>query len=334
MKKVLALSFFAIAALVSQAGAACTSSKCCYWAADNCWGIGGEYDDIKTETECTTKSGLVVNSCSEGSTIYCDFGVCTGGSGYNCTDGGCYAKPGATTCETGATKVTQCECSHMSPSAQAADSRCGGTSPGGGGDPTPSTGDMCLWSAGGDCWPVPDATSGKTVADCEALAWHFRGGTQGEGTFCAGGTFVAGKTDTPPTSGGPSLGCCKWSTETQCYDVYTQTEVTDCGYGSNQFWAGACPDKQGTCPSGPPTTSIKFTPASQALIVAPYGRSLHISSVRDAMVSLYDMSGAKVYSGRVRAGNSVFSLQTVPAGSYYAIVQSGSNYKKVAVILK
>jgi len=79
---------------------------------------------------------------------------------------------------------------------------------------------------------------------------------------------------------------------------------------------------------------LKFPSTSQALLVATFGRSLHISSVRDATVSLYDMSGAKVYSGRVRAGNSVFGLEKVPAGSYYAIVQSGSNYKKVAVILK
>jgi hypothetical protein len=61
---------------------------------------------------------------------------------------------------------------------------------------------------------------------------------------------------------------------------------------------------------------------------------LHISSVKDATVSLYDMNGAKVYSGKVSAGNRVFSLEKVSSGSYYAIVQSGSDSKKVPVILK
>jgi len=79
---------------------------------------------------------------------------------------------------------------------------------------------------------------------------------------------------------------------------------------------------------------LKFTPASTALIVAPYGRSLHISSAREATVSLYDMSGVRVYSGKVRAGNSVFGLEKVASGSYYAIVQAGSESKKIPVILK
>jgi len=82
------------------------------------------------------------------------------------------------------------------------------------------------------------------------------------------------------------------------------------------------------------TPIIKFTPASKAFIVAPYGRSLHISSPKEATISLYDMNGAKVYSGKVRAGNTVFSLEKVGSGSYYAVVQSGSDAKKVPVILK
>jgi hypothetical protein len=83
------------------------------------------------------------------------------------------------------------------------------------------------------------------------------------------------------------------------------------------------------------STNPIFKPIPNAtLTVSPFGRSLHIASPKDATISLYDMSGAKVYSGKVRAGNSVFSLEKVSSGSYYAIVQSGSASKKVPVILK
>ncbi|MCL1957436.1 MAG: T9SS type A sorting domain-containing protein [Fibromonadales bacterium] len=105
------------------------------------------------------------------------------------------------------------------------------------------------------------------------------------------------------------------ATEANCANEYGEI-VTSC---------------DGKCSSTP---VIKFTPASTAFLVATSGRSLHISSAKDATVSLYDMNGAKVYSGKVRAGNSVFSLEKVAVGSYYAVVQSGSDAKKVPVVLK
>jgi hypothetical protein len=205
------------------------------------------------------------------------------------------------------------------------------------------------------------------------------------------GQYQGGKLDPNKTV----LGCCKWSTETNCYPIWSGTDtdgedgadkVAACSGGSNKFWSGAeaCPV---TCPTTPPTydgtnpadgyccweanshnnyvgscvpiggetTIVKCeadsgvrmsscggcqttptlkTTASVALMVAPYGRSLHISSAKGATVSLYDMNGAKVHSGRVSAGNSVFSLGKVSSGSYYAIVQSGSDSKKIPVILK
>jgi len=292
MKKVLALSLFVMAALVSQAWGAWTScfspKQYCRWLPSgnnegSCW----ELNKGETDTE----------DCAAKRTECLKYG---------------YLYTGVPEAGVGAGK--KCE---------------GGTWMGEGNDPN-FTVVYCKWDTG--CEAVRDQaekdnckTNGSVFSDAACTNWT------GEGK--------------DPNA--VALGCCKWNTETGCYTIYEgkdaegvdgAAKVQDCQGGENKFWAGKCPS-EGTCPSTdpvyPPTDPIiKFTPASQALIVAPFGRSLHISSVRDAMVSLYDMSGARVYSGRVRAGNSVFGLEKVPSGSYYAIVQSGSNYKKVAVVLK
>jgi len=265
---------------------------------------------------------------------------------------------------------------------------------------------FCLY-ASGDCWGIDQGQNDDPSRcqteynNCKTNAWIFTGVPStgvGAGKLCTGGTFKEGKDNNPPGAAVPSSGCCKYAGV--CWDTHGESEAADCQTGTNTFWAGECPDKQGTCPSTPPTYDggskpslgcckwantttnpdgkcwavsdaaeaadcqtgdnqfwssacpdgqgtcpgsaptppvdpiLKFTPASQALIVAPYGRSLHISSAREAIVSLYDMSGARVYSGRVSAGNRVFSLGTLASGSYYAVVQSGSDAKKVPVILK
>ena len=108
--------------------------------------------------------------------------------------------------------------------------------------------DMCLWDSG-DCWAIKDAAERTS---CARDGWIFTGGMQGVGTMCAGGTFTGtGKNQTPPTSVRPPLGCCRWSTGTTagttCSTVYLQSEVTDCGVGTNQFWPGAA------CPNNPPS---------------------------------------------------------------------------------
>jgi len=282
MKKVLALSLFAMAALVSQAGATCEigtngTKGCCRWNNDpeNCWGIGGTYDEIATDQACKDKYGQVVSKCdAELKTVI-----------------GC-----------------------------------------------------CNWNTEGEkCWTIYSGKDNQGK-DGEEQAASCRGGSN---------RYWAGVTCPDPENGGcptsaptydgknPAEGFCCWEGNQYnegkgaCEPIIATGEIT----------LAYCTANSGTQVSSctgcrteglPPDTDpiLKFTPASQALIVAPYGRSLHISSVRDATISLYDMSGARVYNGKVRAGNSVFSLQTVPAGSYYAIVQSGSNYKKVAVVLK
>jgi len=202
--------------------------------------------------------------------------------------------------------------------------------------------DMCMWNAAGDCWELGTAPDFKTPADCIKDAWYFKGGAAGAGSFCEGGTFQEGKTNTPPTPGGNvvSLGCCKWDTETKCYDIYTEQEKTDCNGGSNQYWSNACPDKQGTCPSGNPGgnpgegTPITISGHSVSLTVVSNGNMLHIVSGTTATVELFNMNGAKVFSSKVIAGNSTLSLEKQKQGIYYAVVKSGSQKQTVKVILK
>jgi len=107
-------------------------------------------------------------------------------------------------------------------------------------------GNMCLWNAAGDCWPVNSAEEKK---NCGKNGWLFQGGEQGEGTACKNGTFICGKDNSPPAGGATSLGCCKWASETRCYNIYTQKEKDDCsGSSTDKYWSQACPDKNGGCP--------------------------------------------------------------------------------------
>ncbi|MDR2732950.1 MAG: hypothetical protein LBB36_07020 [Fibromonadaceae bacterium] len=90
-----------------------------------------------------------------------------------------------------------------------------------------------------------------------------------------------------------------------------------------------------TTPKNPDQTpALKAKQTVTALTVVPFGRSLHISSQRDATVSMFDLGGAKVYGGKVRAGNSVFYLERMKPGVYYAVVQAGSSSQRIQVLLK
>jgi hypothetical protein len=161
----------------------------------------------------------------------------------------------------------------------------------------------------------------------------------GKGVNCgtAGGTYMGGN-DPNRTS----LGCCKWDSGTQCWDIWSdnhddgttpQQKVEDCKGGDNQFWAGACPDGQGTCPGG--TNSIA-TPSSTAanLNVLVQTGSLHISSVREATVQLFDVSGKQMLSEKVPSGYSVVNLKDQKVGVYFAVITSGSHKQTVKVTLK
>jgi len=283
MKKVLALSLFAMAALVSQAWAAyevCTGSYAGYCK----WG--------KTDTACDPIS---IDPGASWSKATCKeaYDNCIT-NGYHYTDDACKTWSGK------------------------------------GNNPNETFG-CCKWKTeGGKCYEVKTETEKNDCQQGTNVYWSSNCGSKasdGESFVCPSGT---------PTYDGenPANGYCCWegneynNGQGACEVIAGEVTVAKCtADGGSQV--SSC---SGCRINGTPI--IKFTPASQALIVAPFARSLHISSIKDATVSLYDMSGAKVYSGKVRAGNSVFSLEKVASGSYYAIVQSGSDAKKIPVILK
>jgi len=71
------------------------------------------------------------------------------------------------------------------------------------------------------------------------------------------------------------LGCCKWSTEENCYPIYDgensegvsgATQVTNCKSGSNIFWDGS-----GACPTSCPTTTPTYPVSSPSS--SPSGNS-------------------------------------------------------------
>jgi len=73
---------------------------------------------------------------------------------------------------------------------------------------------------------------------------------------------------------------------------------------------------------------------SVGLTVVPNGNMLHIISERNATVELFSMTGAKVFSSKVAAGNSSLSLGKQKTGVYYAVVRSGAQKQTVKVVLK
>ncbi|MDR2554808.1 MAG: T9SS type A sorting domain-containing protein [Fibromonadaceae bacterium] len=81
-------------------------------------------------------------------------------------------------------------------------------------------------------------------------------------------------------------------------------------------------------------TPIIVSGRSVGLTIVPNGNILHIISDRNATVELFSMTGAKVFSSKVAAGNSSISLEKQRQGVYYAVVKSGSQKQTVKVVLK
>jgi len=97
----------------ASSGGGCTAENntkyCYYGSASNCY---------KMPTDDCCKDGTLVDNCNSVSAEYCDYGVCKGGSGWDCKDGGgCYLKKAGDTCNGGST-VKSCPKDHLPPSAQ------------------------------------------------------------------------------------------------------------------------------------------------------------------------------------------------------------------------
>ena len=275
MKKVFIVPLIVIAAFVSQAWAECNvgtngTTSCCWWSETSCWGIGGQYDEQKTEQDCRNSYGFPQSNCN-----------------------------------------------------------------------TPNV-EWCRWDTG--CYKIPDNTERAKCAKDGYIYKNVPASGEGEGKKCEGGTWSGEGKGDPDQAG--ALGYCNWGdciqdpnddyscTSGGCFEITTQKQSDDC---QNKLTSQAqcpltsLPKGSGGTPGGTPILNAH---QAMGLVVATHGRALHISSDRSATVTLYTLAGQKVLSGKVSAGNKVFSLMGQNPGVYYAIVQSGSYTQTVNVVLK
>ena len=215
---------------------------------------------------------------------------------------------------------------------------------------------FCQWATG--CYSIDDEygepaglTCAEYIASCVKDGSVFKGVTglnadndYGKGLNCLdkGGTWTGqGKDPNRVSRGFCDWGPCEFDPSNDyacldggCFEIETDLQDEECGlYATKLSSKSQCPASSlPRADGGTPVQKIKTGIAG--LTVVPHGRALHISSPRDASVTLYDLSGNRVFGGKVRAGNSVFSLTSQAPGVYYAVVQSGSLTQKVNVVLK
>jgi len=209
--------------------------------------------------------------------------------------------------------------------------------PGSVGDPL----GCCNWADGTDWCDLVYTTT--DVANCSQGAAQYW-----SGSICGAKDDVSGRLACPtstPTYDGKQASCnayCYWpATSTAaagCFLLAADAEG-DCDFKKSNCQSYGGPDGDGhnalhntnNCNGLSPI--LKINP-NMGLTVATHGRALHISSDRNATVTLYTLAGQKVLSGSVQAGNKVFSLMGQNPGVYYAVVQSGSYTQTVNVVLK
>jgi hypothetical protein len=197
----------------------------------------------------------------------------------------------------------------------------------------------CLYSTG-MCWPEQDTDA--CIAANGSVFSNVPPSGEGEGG-CAGGTWTGdGKNPNVAPEGYCYYGPCVFLPSNDPNYQYAcadggcfESSQTDCQWGTFYATKSQCPaDSRTPSEGGGNVPTQKFQPGIAGLIVVPHGRALHISSPRDASVTLYDLNGNRVFGGKVRAGNSVFSLTSQAPGVYYAVVQSGSLTQTANVVLK
>jgi hypothetical protein len=215
---------------------------------------------------------------------------------------------------------------------------------------------MCSWGDGG-CWPIPD-DNGNTADDCARDGWLFDGGQQGAKTFCEGGNFVRGKTNTPPTAAtlGTLKGCCNWNGN-GCFSVYLDEDWNNC---APEYRYASCPnDAAGTCtgspqggnppsnnpnpPSGGPnpceydnscgTQPIITLGQASANLLTAMQNAVNLQVKGSATLRIYDMKGKALSAQKIEQGNHVVKLQ-LPRGLYIIKATSGSWKQTVKVTVK
>jgi hypothetical protein len=196
--------------------------------------------------------------------------------------------------------------------------------------------EFCRWES--SCWPIESGGREGCVKDGAVYTDVPQTGV-GAGKQCEGGTWTGEGKDPNRTS----RGYCDWGTcvddpDNQysctsggCFEINNDQEEADCN--NKVANKAACPTAslpaadRGSSPVIPKTSLAGLT-------VLVSDGSLHISSLKDATVSLFNMQGKQLFSTKVAAGYSVLALKEQKMGVYYAIVQSGSSKQTVKVLLK
>jgi hypothetical protein len=261
---------------------------------------------------------------------YCNYGTCVGRNDYDCDSGGCYPKEtdGNGNVKACAGSNTEVDCCPAGTTPLNDAGLCGVEAL------------FCAWPTG--CYQI---TADKR-ADCESSSnvWKdVKTACRGDNKDCSCGTFVSGLTP------GEHYDWCDWGecipeagneygcSDGGCFKITDDEKRADCASGKTIV------SEESQCDNNSYSigrkkelgiSSIVSVPKAQGLTVLSSGKVLHILSVRDAQVSLFDLSGSLVLSGNVKAGNSEFSLKTLKQGIYYAKVQSGSQTQTVKVMLK
>jgi hypothetical protein len=270
---------------------------------------------------------LVVLASQSWSGNFCNFGVCVGSSpdGYGCENGGCYWKDEQPqgVCGQHSDEVDVCPAGTLPPKIVEQ-----------GGYPTGSVKEWCRWET--SCWAIE--SGGRDACKKDGYIYiNVPNSGVGAGKKCEGGTFTGeGKTSDPDAI----RQYCDWGTciddpnnpyaclEGGCFEITDAAQEADC----QRKVATKSQCDPGSLPAADRTPIISI-PKAQGLTVISNGRSLHILSIRDANVSLYDLAGNRVLNSKVSKGNNTISL-TQKQGVYYAVVTSGAQTQTVKVLLK
>ena len=314
--------FVMATAVLAFAMFAFAQDQYCFWAADNCWIMNGT-GDTPDAASCISKSGTPVTDCANpGFTVsYCNYGTCAGGSGDDCTSGGCF--PTTTgTCDGGVTAISECPCASLSPNAlTAAGARCDNFV-------TPPTPKNCFWSAT-SCWPLGGTGDAATEATCIGSGGKVIDDCSNPPAqqFCDYGDCVNGN----GYNCGPDSGCYPFDESSDDPTCAHGTTVSQCPCAS--LSPSAKIDAGARCGSGNSIISLCSKSTASAALSASYtkgGISVNWnagSQVRSGTISLINAKGVTVASSSIRANASNISAKlgsksALPTGMYFVRIDA------------
>jgi hypothetical protein len=195
-----------------------------------------------------------------------------------------------------------------------------------------SCGSYCKWDTG--CVEIktdPGGLYGPAITSCDAAISNCdANGLRYSSSGCTG----------TPIGGVESCNAyCKW--DTGCVEIKPDptgqygTATADCAAAISNCQSNGQYFTNSSCSGGGGDINpiLSGTTVTNLTVLAQSG-SLHISSLKDAKVSLFNMAGKQVFSQNVSAGYNTLSLSNQKQGIYFAVVSSGSSKQTVRVVLK